>query len=109
MPKKWSQNNPLDIIGDATTADYNLAINSILKQKNIYGLIVLQTVQIMTDSLKNAKIIIEIKKKFKNKPIVTAFLGEKNTRKAVQLLEENKIPNYSDPLEAVEAMRALIS
>jgi len=108
MPKKWSQNNPLDIIGDATTGDYELAINSILKQKNIYGLIVLQTVQIMTDSLRNAKIIIEAKKKFKNKPIITAFLGGKNTKKAVQFLEKNKIPNYSDPLDAVEAMRALV-
>lgn len=108
MPKKWSQNNPLDIIGDADSEDYALAINSLLKQENIYGLIVLQTVQIMTDSLKNAKIIIEAKKKFKNKPIITTFLGEKNTRKAVDLLEKNKIPNYSDPLEAVEAIRALI-
>jgi len=105
MPKRWSQNNPLDIIGDATTKDYALAINSMLKQSNIHGLIVLQTVQIMTDSLENAKIIIEAKKK---KPIITAFLGEKNTRKAVKLLEKNKIPNYTDPLEAVEAMRALI-
>ena len=108
MPKKWSQNNPLDIIGDASSEDYKLAINSILKQKNIHGLIILQTVQIMTDSLKNAKIIIEAKKKFKNKPIITAFLGEKNTREAVEFLEKNKIPNYSDPLRAVEAMRALI-
>ena len=108
MPKKWSQNNPLDIIGDASSEDYELAINSILKQKNIHGLIILQTVQIMTDSLKNAKIIIEAKKKFKNKPIITAFLGEKNTREAIEFLEKNKVPNYSDPLRAVEAMRALI-
>ena len=108
MPEKWSQNNPLDIIGDAISEDYSLAINSLLKQENIYGLIILQTVQRMTDSLKNAKIIIEAKKKFKNKPIVTAFLGEKNIRKAVDLLEKNKIPNYSDPLEAVEAIKALI-
>jgi len=108
MPERWSQNNPLDIIGDATSKDYAIAINSLLKEKNIHGLVVLQTVQIMTDSFKNAKIIIEAKKKFKNKPIITAFLGEKNIRKAVDLLEKNKIPNYSDPLEAVEAIRALI-
>jgi len=108
MPDRWSQNNPLDIIGDAATKDYELAVNSMLKQKNVHGLIVLQTVQIMTKSVENAKIVIEAKKRFKNKPIVTAFLGEKSIKKAVKLLEKNKIPNYSDPLEAVEAMKALV-
>jgi len=107
MPEKWSKNNPLDIIGDANTKDYGIAIRSMLKQKNINGLIILQTVQIMTDSFENAKII--VKAENKNKPIITAFLGGKNIEKAVKLLEENRIPNYSDPLRAVKTIKSLIN
>ena len=104
----WSKNNPVDIIGDALSGRYKVAINALLGQKDIYGLIVIETLQTMTQPIKNAKIIIEAKKKYSKKPILTIFMGGKLTNPAIKLLEKNKIPNYSDPLRAVRAMRALI-
>ena len=104
----WSKENPVDIIGDALSNRYKAAINALLEQKDIYGLIVLQTMQIMTEPIKNAKIIIEAKKQYPEKPIVTAFLGGKLTQPSIKLLEKNKIPNYPDPHRAVRAMRSLI-
>ena len=109
MHPAYSRSNPLDIVGDALPDRYKLAINALLSQENIHGLIIIQTLQIMTRPLENAKIIIGAQKKWKNKPIITVFMGGKGVQKAIKLLEKNKIPNYPDPLRAVKAMKALIS
>jgi acetyltransferase len=109
MHPGWSKSNPVDIVGDALPERYKVAINALLEQKDVYGLIVIQTLQVMTEPFKNAKIIIEAKKKWPKKPIITVFMGGKLIQKAVNLLEKNKIPNYPDPKRAVRAMKALVS
>ena len=108
MHPAFSRSNPLDIVGDALADRYKLAINTLLKQKNIYGLIVIQTLQIMTKPLENAKIIIEAQKQWKDKPVVTVFMGGEGVKEAINLLENNKIPNYPDPKRAAMAIKALI-
>lgn len=100
--------NPLDIIGDALPERYKLAIELLLSQDNVHGLIVIQTLQIMTESEKNAKMITRIKKKWPQKPIIACFMGGKLTGPSIKLLEQSQIPNYSDPKHAVLAMKALI-
>ncbi len=107
MHPGYSASNPLDIVGDADAERYKIAIESVLKQKNIGALVVIQTLQIMTEPEKNAKIIIEAQEKHK-KTIVTNFMGKgEETKKAISILEENKIPNYQDPLEASQALKVL--
>ncbi len=109
MHRGWSKNNPADIVGDALSDRYKIAIEALLSQNDIYGLMVIQTMQVMTESIKNAKIIIKAKKKYPKKPIVTVFMGGRLTGPAIKLLEKNKIPNYSDPLRAARAIKALIN
>ncbi len=108
MNPAFSKNNPLDIVGDALSDRYELAISSLLAQKDIFGLVVVQTLQIMTDPEKNAKIIVRAKNKWKEKPIVTAFLGGALTASAVEFLEKNGIPNYSDLKRAANAIKSLV-
>ncbi len=109
MHPGFSKSNPLDIVGDALSDRYQLAIEAMLSQKNIYGLIVIQTLQIMTEPEKNAKVIVKAKQKHKDKPIITVFMGGSLDGKAHQILEQNKIPNYPDPMRAVRAVKALIN
>lgn len=108
MNPAWSHRNPADILGDAGPERYQIVLNSLLEQKNIKGLLVIQTLQIMTNPIENAKFIIEAKNKFKDKAIVCSFVGGKLTKASMDLLEENKIPNYIDPHRAVKAMKFLI-
>lgn len=108
MRPAYSKRNPLDIVGDALSEQYKAAIEILLEQPDIHGLIVVQTLQIMTDSEKNAKIIVEVKNKFSNKTIVTAFLGGAMTEQGIKILEKNHIPNYGDLKRAALAMRSLI-
>ena len=89
--------NPLDIIGDAMPQRYRIAMNALLSQKDIGGLIVISAPQTMTDHKENAKIVIEMRKKYPLKPIVCCFhSGE---------LED--IPNYGDVLRAVKSIKKL--
>ncbi|MBU3964660.1 CoA-binding protein [Patescibacteria group bacterium] len=109
MHPGYSKSNPMDIVGDALSNRYEIAISAIMAQKDINGLIVIQTPQTMTEPIKNAKIIIEAQKKWPQKPIVAAFIGGELTEPAVKILEKNHIPNYPDPRRAVIAIKSLIS
>ena len=100
--------NPLDIIGDALSDRYKIAIETLLSQQNINGLIIIQTLQIMTEAEKNAKIIVEAKKKYPKKAIIAVFMGGKLSQKAIEILEKNRIPNYIEPKMAIKAIKALI-
>jgi acetyltransferase len=108
MSPNWSKSNPLDIVGDASSERYKVSIEEVLNQKDIEGLIVIQTPQIMTDPDENAKIIVELKKKFPKKPIICFFLGGKMSDEAIILLEENHIPNYSDLKRGIIAIKSLV-
>jgi acyl-CoA synthetase (NDP forming) len=108
MEKVLTKRNPLDIIGDAVSARYEAGIRSLLEQENISGLLIMQSMQIMTEPLENAKIIVELNKKFPKKAIVCCFAGKKLVAEAIEYLEKNKIPNYADPYRAVKALNNLI-
>ena len=87
---------------------YEVALNAVLKQKDVYGLIVIQTLQTMTQPILDAKAVIKASKKFPKKPIVTSYMGGKFSKKAVELLEFNKVPDFNIPYKSTKAMKALI-
>ncbi len=100
---------PVDILGNALSDQYQSGIEDLLGRKDVHGLIIIQTLQIMTEVEKNAKIIIRASKKWLDKPIVCSFLGGKLTKPGIDILENNKIPNYNDVAKAVQAMDSLIN
>ncbi len=108
LEKVLIKRNPLDILGDASPERYEVAIRNVLEQKDINAIVVIQAMQIMTEAEKNAKIIVELKNKFPSKIIICCFVGNVLIKKAVDYLEENKIPNYSDPKRAIRVIKSLI-
>jgi len=107
LPQKTS--NPLDILGDASPEKYETACRKTIKQKEVSLLAVIQTPQTVTKPLENAK---RIKKIFDDhkKPVVAIFMGSGvENKKAINYLEEHKIPNYSDPKRALKPIMALIN
>ncbi len=108
MHPAYSRSNPLDIVGDALPERYWIAINELLKQNDVHGLIVIQTMQAMTQPLEDAKVIVAASKKYPLKPILAVFMGGKLTRIGKSYLEAHSIPCYDFPEDAVFAMKALI-
>jgi len=108
MHKAFSRRNPLDIIGDALPERYKIAVDTLLGESYIDGLLVIQTLQTMTDPEEDANVIIEAHKKYPNKPIVSTYMGGHFIDKGSKMLEQNNIPDYNDPKKSVRAMKALI-
>lgn len=107
LPPIVSLRNPLDLVGDAPAERYQQALEAFLKQKSIGGVVVIQTIQTVTEVEKNAKIIVESHRKFSQKPVVSVCLEGPLSQKGVAYLERHHLPNYSDPFFAVKAMKAL--
>ena len=108
MHKAFFAKNPLDLIGDALPERYKLAINTLLGEKYIDGVLIIQTLQTMTDPEEDANVIIEAHKKYPHKSIVSTYMGGHFIDKGSKMLEENGIPDYNDPKKSVRAMKALI-
>ncbi|MBI2549977.1 acetate--CoA ligase family protein [Candidatus Woesearchaeota archaeon] len=108
MHPAYSRRNPLDIVGDAMADRYELAINALLKEPYIHGLIIIQTLQAMTNPVLDAKAVVEAHKLFPGKPIISCFMGGRFSRKGMHYLDNMHIPDFNDIRKAVVAMKALI-
>ncbi|HEV8290081.1 MAG TPA: CoA-binding protein [Candidatus Norongarragalinales archaeon] len=108
MHPAWSRSNPLDIIGDSTQKRYEVAMDAVLSEPYIQGLIVIQVLQNITDPVGNADAIIKASRKHPEKPVIAVFLGGKTIAEAIRYLQKNGIPDYDDPNKAALAMAALV-
>jgi acetyltransferase len=108
MHKAYSRRNPLDLVGDALPDRYKAAVDTLISADYIGGLIVIQTLQTMTDTVEDAKIVIEAKKRFPEKPVACVFMGGRFTRPGARLLVEHGIAEFNDPRRAARTMAALL-
>ncbi len=106
MHPAWSRNNPFDIVGDATAERYKIVLEEAMRSELYDGVIVIQTLQTMTDTVKDAEIVVECFRKY-NKPVVTSFMRGQFAEEGIKVLENNGIPNYDDVQEAARVMGAL--
>ena len=108
MHPAYSHSNPLDIVGDALPERYYAAIDTLLGEDYISGLIIIQTLQTMTNPEEDANLVIELSKKYPDKPVVCVYMGGRFSKRGRYLLESNRIPNYNGIKKAALAMKALI-
>jgi len=108
MHPAYSARNPLDIVGDALPDRYKVAVDTLIAEPYIHGLIVLQTLQTMTNPIKNAQVVIDAHKRWPRKPIVCVYMGGKFSKSGINYLEEHCIPDFNDPRKAARAMWALV-
>ncbi|MEM2707312.1 MAG: acetate--CoA ligase family protein [Ignisphaera sp.] len=107
LPPMASVYNPVDVLGDAQADRYRLAIEALLKDHNVDGLITILTPQVVTEPEETAKVIIELSKLYPSKPVVAVFIGGDKVEKASKMLIENNIPVYDMPEKGVIAIYGL--
>tara|TARA_Y100000310_G_scaffold340209_1_gene435213 strand:+ start:3331 stop:4725 length:1395 start_codon:yes stop_codon:yes gene_type:complete len=99
--------NPLDLMGDATTDRYRIALESCIKDKNIDAILLIalyQTPLITTD-------IVEVISEFHRetlKPIIVISTGAEFTENLSESLEENNIPTFEFPENAISSIDKLM-
>jgi len=107
LPPSASLHNPLDIIGDATSQRYEVAIQQAIEDNLVESICVLLTPQAVTDVDNVARVIIE-KSKIANKPIFACFIGGEKVKCGIKLLKEADIPCYIDPSVAMYSYKKLL-
>jgi acetyl coenzyme A synthetase (ADP forming)-like protein len=107
LPEYSTVRNPLDLVGDADVERYRTALNAISSDSNvgiILVIVLLQTSFIESDVV---DAITESQVTY-GKPTVVCTIGGDFTQILVKMLEENRIPSYTTPERAVNAINALI-
>lgn len=104
LPHYWSRGNPVDIIGDAKPDRYKSVVETCLNDQNVDGLLIIYSPQAVADPAEIAKSIVELCKsrKYCNKTILTSFMGHEKVEEANRIFNENNIPTYSTPEQAVK-------
>ena len=94
--------NPLDILGTAKSEDYK---NALEKTKNFDGdsIIVIVTLQSMTDSENIAKVVVNFARTSK-KNIVALFLGGKSVESSLDILKKGRVSCFSTFSEFRESL-----
>ncbi|MDZ4850988.1 MAG: bifunctional acetate--CoA ligase family protein/GNAT family N-acetyltransferase [Pirellulaceae bacterium] len=107
LPDAWSHQNPVDILGDAPPARYGIAVDTVLKDDGVDGLIVLLTPQAMTDPTESANAIIA-SSAHSAKPVLAVWMGGSSVRSGIQRLNQAGIPTFESPEQAVAAFECLV-
>lgn len=103
LPNNASLGNPVDILGDAQSDRYRLALDILAKDKKIDSLLCIFTPQSMSEGKETAKAIYDFKKN-NNKPLVAVFMGQSLVSDSVSYLRSFKIATYLFPEQAVKSL-----
>ena len=107
LPSSVLIRNPLDLIGDATTSRYNLALQSCVDDKNIdiiYIILLFQTPLITIDVVD----VITESNDLKKKPIVVVSTGGEFTEVLKNSLEDNGVTTFTFPENAAKSVKTLV-
>src|SRR5215469_10979621 len=95
LPAHWSHNNPVDILGDAEAERYSKTLDTVTRDPNSDGLMLVVSPQGMTSPA-------EVAEKLKPyaqapKPVIAAFMGGESMNEAKTVLNNAGIPLFSYP------------
>ncbi len=106
LPPTANIENPVDVIGDATSDRYENALRAVIADPNVNGVLVILTPQSMTDARATAEAIVRVATTT-NKPIVSCFMGVVDVSAGVKYLQEHGYPVFSFPENAAKTLAAL--
>jgi acetyltransferase len=106
LPDAASAANPVDVLGDARADRYRFALESVSKDPNVDGIMVVLTPQAMTEIEDTARAVGELSQEIE-KPILACFMGEAKVEPGIKVLREYDVPNFSFPESASLAFQAM--
>ncbi|MDZ4721580.1 MAG: acetate--CoA ligase family protein [Roseiflexaceae bacterium] len=106
LPPTANIYNPIDVVGDARSDRYRVALTAALSDPGVDAVLVLLTPQAQTDLIETSQLIIDLAHG-QTKPVVTSFMGGQSLGECLALLNRNHIPNYPFPEQAVGGLAAM--
>lgn len=112
LPAAASVLNPIDVLGDARSDRYKIAIQAALADENVDALLVILTPQFTTEIEETAQSLAEANEAQLNgqrKPVLACFMGEAHMKEAQRLFSSRSIPSYPIPERAAVALQAMVA
>lgn len=106
LPGAASAANPVDVLGDARADRYQMALELVVADPNVDGLLVILTPQAMTEIAATAEAVVATAKKG-DKPVLACFMGAKRIQAGIDVLTAGGVPNYPFPKRAALALGAM--
>jgi acetate---CoA ligase (ADP-forming) len=106
LPVTASTANPVDVIGDADENRYRAALELLVKDENVDGLIPIWAPTLMAESSVVASITADVGQK-SDKPILACIQSMINPAEVRRQLMRDKIPHYQFPENAARALSAM--
>jgi len=106
LPATWSHRNPVDVIGDAPPERYSQALDLVLSDEGVDGVVVLLTPQAMTRPTEVAEAVAALADRHQ-KPILTSWMGGRQVEQARVLYNNARIPTFRTAEAAVESFYVL--
>ena len=107
LPEYAIVHNPLDLVGDADVERYRSALNAVSSDPNVGIVLVIVLPQTSFIESDVVDAITESHVTY-GKPTIVCTIGGEFTQMLVKMLEENRIPPYTTPERAVNAVNALV-
>ena len=108
LPRHWSHQNPIDIIGDANAERYAKTIDIAVKDPATDGLLVILAPTGLADPTAIAEKLTHYAK-LPNKPVIASWMGGSQIARAETILNQAGIPTYSYPDAAARVFQLMWS
>jgi acetate---CoA ligase (ADP-forming) len=99
--------NPVDMIASAREEQYEVCVGAVTADPNVDAIIVIFTSLEMFDSLKIAEGIMR-GVAGTDKPVLVCFMGKVSSKPAIGRLKAARLPVFTFPEEAAQALHALV-
>ncbi|HSB30217.1 MAG TPA: GNAT family N-acetyltransferase, partial [Candidatus Sulfobium mesophilum] len=96
-------NNPICLLPDASPEDFELAVQSCLKDKSVDGILVVYVPFPSFDPLEIAAAVVKAAKSHPEIPLFTTWLGDEQVLRAREFLSRNEVPSFVTPEQAVKS------
>ena len=106
LPPQWSRGNPIDIGGDAPPQRFADATSAALADAGVDALLVMYSPVAVTPPEAAARAVADAARG-SGKPVIAAWLGDISPSRTRGTLEEQGLPNFYTPENAVEAFSFL--
>jgi len=108
LPPAANVRNPIDVLGDALTDRFELALTAALADANVDSALVLLTPHAMTEADGTAEAVVRVARSVDAKPVLASFIGAGRVARASGVLRDGGVPCYDSPEAAVGALKAMV-
>lgn len=108
LPRSWSGENPVDVLGDADAERFAVAVNACLADAGVDAVLAILVPQAVTEPFAVAQAVAPLAGRA-GKPLLTCWMGDASMQSSRELFRKCEIPTFGSPEAAIEAFAAMVA